>query len=99
MNNYQFSQLLDRLDLSWQGYRKGRKGVKKRIGRHMQRLDCHNLEEYFHIMDNIPEVLRDVELLMTVSISRFFRDRLLWQALEEEIIPDILNKYSYEINI
>ena len=99
MDDRQFSQLLDRLDLSWQGYRKVRKGVKKRISRHMQRLGCYTPEEYFRILDSSPEVLRDVELLMTVSISRFFRDRRLWQVLEEEIIPDILNKYSDEINV
>ncbi|MBE9570655.1 MAG: hypothetical protein IMF11_08510 [Proteobacteria bacterium] len=99
MDDRQFSQLLDRLDLSWQGYRKVRKGVKKRISRHMQRLGCRNLEEYFDILDGSPEILREVELLMTVSISRFFRDRYLWQALEEEIIPDVIERYSEEINV
>lgn len=99
MDDRQFSQLLDRLDLSWQGYRKVRKGVKKRISRHMQRLGCRNLEEYFHILDNNSAVLREVELLMTVSISRFFRDRRLWQALEEEITPDVIERYSEKINV
>ena len=35
-----------------------------------------------------PEILKKVERLMSVSISRFFRDRSLWRILEEEIIPD-----------
>ncbi len=99
MDDRQFSQFLDRLDLSWQGYRKVRKGVKKRISRHMQRLGCYTLEEYFHILDNDSAVLREAELLMTVSISRFFRDRYLWQALEEVIIPDVIERYSEEINV
>jgi len=38
MNDEQFRQLLDYFQYSWAGYRKVRKGVKKRISRHMQGL-------------------------------------------------------------
>lgn len=99
MDDHQFSQLLDRFNLSWKGYRKVRKGVKKRAARHMQRLGCRNLEEYFHILDNNPEALREAELLITVSISRFFRDHRLWLALEEEIVPDVIKRNSKKINV
>ena len=99
MDDHQFSQFLDRLDLSWQGYRKVRKGVKKRISRHMRQLGCLNLDEYFRALNSDPEILKEVETLMTVSISRFFRDQHLWEALEEEIIPDIISKYSEKINV
>ncbi len=99
MDDHQFSQLLDRFNLSWEGYRKVRKGVKKRVARHMQRLGCQNLEEYFYILNNNPEALRDGELLITVSISRFFRDRRLWLMLEEEIVPDVIKRKSKKINV
>jgi chemotaxis protein methyltransferase CheR len=99
MDDHQFSQLLDRFNLSWEGYRKVRKGIKKRVVRHMQLLGCRNMEEYFHGLDNNPEALREVELLITVSISRFFRDRQLWLILEEEIIPDLIKRNSEKINI
>jgi chemotaxis methyl-accepting protein methylase len=99
MDDYQFSQLLNRFELSREGYRKVRKGVKKRLARHMQRLGCRNLEVYFHILDSNPEVLKEVELLITVSISRFFRDHHLWRVLEEEIIPDIIRQNREEINV
>ena len=99
MDDHQFSQLLDRFNLSWEGYRKVRKGVKKRVVRHMHRLGCRNLEEYFYILNDNSEALRDVELLITVSISRFFRDRQLWLVLEEEIIPDVIKRNSKKINV
>ncbi len=99
MDDHQFSQLLDRFNLSWEGYRKVRKGVKKRVVRHMQRLGCRNMEVYFHVLDNNPEVLREVELLITVSISRFFRDRQLWLVLEEEIIPDLIKRNSENVSV
>lgn len=65
----------------------------------MQRLGCRNLEEYFYILNNNPEALRDFELLITVSISRFFRDRRLWLMLEEKIIPDIIKQNKKKINV
>ncbi len=99
MDDHQFSQLLDRFNLSWEGYRKVRKGVKKRVVRHMQRLGCRNLEEYFYILNNNSEALREVELLITVSISRFFRDRQLWLVLEEEIVSEVIKRNSEKINI
>jgi chemotaxis protein methyltransferase CheR len=40
MDDAQFKQLLALFNRSWKGYRKIRKGVKKRIGRHMQSLGC-----------------------------------------------------------
>ena len=36
MKDTQFHQLLDRFGFSWAGYRRVRKGVKKRLARHMQ---------------------------------------------------------------
>jgi chemotaxis protein methyltransferase CheR len=99
MDDHQFSQLLDRFNLSWEGYRKVRKGVKKRVARHMQRLGCRNIDAYFHVLDNNPQALREVELMITVSISRFFRDNQLWLVLEEEIIPDLIKRNSEKVSI
>jgi chemotaxis protein methyltransferase CheR len=65
----------------------------------MQRLGCRNLEEYFHILNNNSEVLKEAELLITVSISRFFRDRRLWLILEEEVVPDIIKRNSNKVSV
>lgn len=99
MNDQQFRQLLNRFDLSWDGYRKVRKGVKKRICRHMHGLDCRTMQEYFLALDQNKEARQDFEHLMTVSISRFFRDRGLWQALENEILPAIIKKNRKRVKV
>ena len=91
MNDQQFRQVLDRLKLSWDGYRKVRKGVKKRIHRHMQELGCRNVEAYLLALDENSELKEECERLLTVSISRFFRDRGLWQTLEDQILPGIID--------
>ncbi len=92
MHDDQFRQLLDRFDRSWSGYRKVRKGVKKRISRHMQDLNCSSMRAYLDLINQDEAVRQDCELKMTVSISRFFRDKQLWIGLEEDIIPGILKR-------
>lgn len=99
MDDQQFRQLLNYFDLSWNGYRKVRKGVKKRIRRHMQQIGCQNIRQYFTALDKSQELKRECELLMTVSISRFFRDRLLWHTIESEILPCIIKEDRKEINV
>lgn len=99
MNDEQFRQLLNHFGLSWDGYRRVRKGVKKRIGRHMQHLGCRTLEQYISVLDRNQDTRRDCELLMTVSVSRFFRDRDLWGALEKEILPSIIKEHTANVKI
>jgi len=90
MSDQQFRRLLDFLGLSWNGYRRVRKGVKKRIGKHMQKIKIDSLEGLLRAMESAPHLKEEVGRLMTVPISRFFRDRRLWQVLEDRLIPQIL---------
>ncbi len=90
MDDQQFRQLLDYFSYSWEGYRRVREGVKKRINRHMQQLRCRNIDEYFLYLDRDEEVRQQCECLMTVSVSRFFRDRLLWKIIEDQVVPNII---------
>lgn len=88
MDDNSFRQLIDRLGLSWQGYARVRKGVKKRIDFHMRELGLATMDDYLQTLSD-PEVSKKVERLMTVSVSRFFRDQDLWRALEEKIMPEV----------
>ncbi len=90
MDDDQFRKLLEHLDYSWSGYRKVRKGVKKRVRRHMQQLNCRDVSAYLRALDRQPASRQECELLMTVSISRFFRDRQLWETLESRLLPDVI---------
>lgn len=99
MDDNQFRKVLDHLNYSWEGYRKVSKGVKKRIYRHMQRLGCRNIIDYLNILDHQEDCRQECELLMTVSISRFFRDRRLWEMLEHRWMPDIILKNPLKIKV
>ena len=92
MDDQQFRCLLDFLGLSWAGYRKVRKGVKKRLSRFMQQLRFRRIDEFLLAMEGNPELRKQVEILMTVSVSRFFRDRGLWEALEKHVLSEIINR-------
>ena len=91
MNDQQFRQLLNRYEFSWTGYRKVRKGVKKRINRYMKSIECHTMEDFLAELDKNNEVRDHCERLLTVSISRFFRDLGLWQGLKDHILPEFMN--------
>ncbi len=94
-----FRKLLAYLDRPWAGFRKVRGGVKKRISRHMQELGCPSVEAYIQTMAGRPEIRKDCERHLLVSISRFFRDRQLWRALGQHLLPDLVNGFEAPIRI
>ncbi len=87
MDDHQFRRILDFFSLYWKGYRRVRKGVKKRLSRCMQDHGFRSVGPFLLFLDGDPERRGEVERLLSVSISRFFRDRDLWQAVAEEVIP------------
>jgi chemotaxis protein methyltransferase CheR len=90
MNDGQFKRLLDWYGFSWEGYFKVRKGVKKRIRKHLQEIGCRDIDHYLEVLAANPQVREQCRLLLTVSISRFFRDVELWRVIERNILPDLI---------
>ncbi len=99
MDDQHFHQLLDFLGLSWKGYRKVRKGVKKRIDRYMQEVGLRTLGSLLAAVEKNPEQRAQVEKLMIVSISRFFRDRNLWKAIENHVLPTVVSREKKKIKV
>ena len=97
MDDQQFRQLLQYLGLSWKGYRKVRKAVIKRIHRHMHQLGCQSVAAYLHELEKSHRTKAECERFMTVSISRFFRDRKLWEILQKEILPSLVEKHRQKV--
>ena len=99
MDDEQFRQVLDFFDFSWSGYRKVRKGVKKRISRHMQELKCPNINAYLDLLNQNAERRQDCERRMTVSISRFFRDRQFWHDLADDLLPPMIKREKKALRV
>jgi chemotaxis protein methyltransferase CheR len=80
---------LPRLRLHWPGYRKVRRQVCKRIARRAAALGLASLDAYRGWLESDPEEWRLLDQLCTVTISRFFRDRGVFEALGEEVLPEL----------
>lgn len=82
--------LLDHFGRPWKGYRKVRQGVKKRITRHMLEIGTRNMEAYLGRVAEHSEIQEECLRRMTVSISRFFRERRLWEVLGDILLPELV---------
>ena len=65
----------------------------------MQNLGLRSFEQYLMALDKDEELRARCESLMTVSVSRFFRDRFLWEAMENKIVPDIIEKNRDKVRV
>ena len=99
MDDQQFRQILDFLGLSWSGFRKIRKGVKKRVNRFMQEKSFQDIRGFLTALSENKALKTQVEQLMAVPISRFFRDRKLWEVLEKHVLPLIAAKQKEKIKV
>jgi chemotaxis protein methyltransferase CheR len=99
LNDNEFKKLLGYLDRPWDGFRKVRKKVKKRIRLHMEELGYATVEGYLVALDLQPEVRAECEHRLMVTISRFFRDRQLWQAFRERLMPALIERFEPPIRI
>ena len=87
-----FRKLLDHYDRPWRGFRKVRKGVLKRIRKHMTSLHCRSISEYIDLLERCPVEEEILQSYFRVTISRFNRDRYLWDYLADQIFPSLLQQ-------
>jgi chemotaxis protein methyltransferase CheR len=80
---------LPRLGLRWQGFRKVRKRVYKRIARRIQELGLSGISAYRSHLDTHAGEWAVLDGLCRIPISRFYRDRSVFQHLEEEVLPEL----------
>ena len=99
MDDRSFHKILDHFNFSHKGYRKVRKGVKKRLRQHMLTLGCLTVDEYIDILSLRTDVRDACRLHLTVSISRFFRDKRLWEVLENQFLPRLLSKNESRLQV
>jgi chemotaxis protein methyltransferase CheR len=97
MDDEQFRQLLNHFGYSWKGYKRVRKGVKRRISRHMQQLGCRSTEEYLKSLESDCGLRRKFTRVMSVSVSRFFRDRALWKIMDDHIVVEIAKENKEKV--
>jgi chemotaxis methyl-accepting protein methylase len=65
----------------------------------MKELNCRNMSAYLAELEKEDEVRQHCEILLTVSISRFFRDRKFWLTLEKKLLPELIRKKRTRIKV
>jgi len=78
---------LPRLRLRWPGFRKVRRQVCKRLARRLRELNLMELSAYAAHLDAHPEEWAVLDGLCHITISRFYRDRAVFDYLDEKILP------------
>lgn len=83
---------LPRLGLSWTGFRRVRRQVWRRIGRRVQELHLGDPAAYRAYLQRHPEEWQVLESLCHVTISRFFRDRAVFERLAADVLPTLASE-------
>jgi chemotaxis protein methyltransferase CheR len=78
---------LPRLGLRWEGFRKPRRQVCRRIERRRRELGLPDIEAYRARLEADAEEWRVLDRFCSVTISRFWRDRGVFDALAGEVFP------------
>lgn len=80
---------LPRLGLRWAGYRKVRRQVCKRIGRRLGELALPDPFAYRAYLQRHPEEWAVLDRLCPITISRFYRDRDVFDYLRDVLLPEL----------
>ena len=86
------------LGLQWRPFQ--RRGVKRKVERRIIELGCSRFDEYLLKVQKDPEEKSHLSKILTVTISRFFRDREVFHVLETSVLPAILkNREKGDLNV
>jgi len=76
--------------LQWRPFR--RRGVIRKIERRLAEVGLPHFDEYLFKVRKDPEERGRLSEILTVTISRFYRDRKVFDLIEHSVIPAILKK-------
>jgi len=83
---------LPRLRLRWPGFRRVRRQVCKRIARRVAVLGLPDTTAYRAHLEANPAEWSALEACCWISISRFYRDRAVFDCLGSELLPELASR-------
>jgi chemotaxis protein methyltransferase CheR len=87
---------LPRLNLRWPGFRKVRGQVCKRIGRRLDELNISDLKIYRTYLEDNPDEWLILDSLCRVTISRFYRDKGIYDSLSKKVFPELIQNLLHQ---
>lgn len=85
---------LPRLGMRWPGFRKVRRQVCRRIGRRLGELGLADVAAYRACLERNPAEWRVLDDACRITISRFYRDRGVFEALQHVVLPVLVRAAS-----
>ena len=82
---------LPRLHMRWAGFRKVRKQVCKKLQQRINYLNLDNILDYRNYIEQYPDELVELDKLCRITISRFYRDKMVFEFLEQQVFPRLLD--------
>jgi chemotaxis protein methyltransferase CheR len=83
---------LPRLHMRWPGFRKVRKQVCKRLDHRLQELQLADVEAYRSYLLAHEEEWPILDRLSRVTISRFYREKAVFQFIEQNVLPALIQR-------
>jgi chemotaxis protein methyltransferase CheR len=80
---------LPRLRFRWPGFRKVRRQVRKRVERRLGQLGLPHVDAYRNYLESHPAEWEVLDGCCRITISRFYRDRRVFDLLGQEILPEL----------
>lgn len=80
---------LPKLHMRWRGFRKVRRQVCKRIDRRITELGLSGVESYRKYLDDNLEEWKILDHFCRITISRFYRDRVVFDYFGTDVLPDL----------
>jgi chemotaxis protein methyltransferase CheR len=80
---------LPQLGMRWPGFRKVRKQVCKRIDRRLRELELADVQAYREHLHQHPAEWSILDRLCRIPISRFYRDRDVFDHLRQSVLPGL----------
>jgi chemotaxis methyl-accepting protein methylase len=78
------------VNLQWRRFKRG--GIKRKVERRRTELGLAHFEDYLLRIKRDPEERSRLSQILTVTITRFFRDKKVFDILENSIIPSSLER-------
>lgn len=94
---------LPQLYLRWQGFRRVRGQVCKRVQQRLQELELPDTVAYRGYLEHHAEEWTVLDACCRITISRFYRDRSIFECLYQQVLPTLaeqaLTQHEQEIRI
>jgi chemotaxis protein methyltransferase CheR len=83
---------LPRLHMRWPGFKKVRGQVCKRLGSRLEELQLADLKSYRMYLEANPLEWQILDSLCRITISRFYRDKGIFDSLRSQVLPELIKK-------